>query len=129
MYFLFNHMKYKPLVIVGLIGASLGFLARPSIDDIVSKFQKESPKVTMVSQDSRFSEEKRDSMFEEGMGIPFEVRHGKHWIEYWKGDTSLNLEKVAYTTVCMNGKYSEEAHGRFISPDQANVLLRVYGWK
>ncbi len=123
-------MKYKPLVIAGIMGASLGFLARSSIDDIVSRFQtKESPKVAMVSQDSRFKEEERDTMFEKGIGIPFDVRHSKHWIEYWKGDTPLNLEKAAYISVCMNGKYSQEAHGGFINPDQAQVLLRAYGWK
>ena len=123
-------MKYKPLAIVGIIGASLGFLARPSIDDIVSRFQtKESPKVTMVSQDSRFSDEERNTMFEKGIGIPFGVRHSKYWIEYWKGDTPLNLEKGAYISVCMNGKYSQEAHGNFISSDQAEVLLRAYGWE
>ncbi|MBI1969847.1 hypothetical protein HYS48_04080, partial [Candidatus Woesearchaeota archaeon] len=105
---------YKPLIVAGLVGASFGFLARPSICDIVSKFQtKESPKVTMVSQDSRFSDEERDTMFEKGIGIPFDIRHSKHWIEYWRGDTHLNLEKGAYISVCMKGRYSQE---------QVNVL-------
>jgi hypothetical protein len=46
-------MKYKPIILAGLLGASLGILAGPSLDDLVSRFQaKETPRVVIVSQDS-----------------------------------------------------------------------------
>jgi len=120
--------EIKGFIATILIGVGIGFFGRPSLEKIINKPKPEAT-IQISETHSGFSEEQRKKMFDEGIGIPFMIRHSNKRIEYWKGDHPDNLKKVGYYQLCVEGKYNSKSMGQnSISSEEAKVLLRVYGW-
>ena len=117
--------KITRVVTAFLIGTGVGILARPSIEKLIQKNQPD--QVVKISEEkSRFSREEREAMFDNGIAIPFEIRHSSGDIENYRGDSPKNIQKMQYYLVCVNGQYNSQ--GSSIGSEEANFLLRTYGW-